>query len=158
VRVNDAIVPRNLVAVDSHSLLDPGATPGVAYYYRVIPVDANRDPVVLPLCDCITDVWTNCPPGSTPALRGAVDSDWGWALAIVACSESCYPIVYFEDPDMVAALRPFVGTGMTFDFYGVIGCGSVEGCAIDLTGYEEAACGSTPSRTSSWGELKAVYR
>lgn len=158
VRVNDTIVPRVAVPIDTHSVADPGASPGVAYHYRIVPVDANRDPVVLPICDCFTDVWTNCPQASTTAIQGTIYDDWGWALAIMPCAGSCYTHVYFDDPGAVTTLRPFVGSGLTFNFYGSIGCGSVEGCAIDLAGYEQAACGSTPSHTTSWGELKAVYR
>jgi hypothetical protein len=136
---------------------DATALPGTSYLYQIIPVDANRIQVVIPGCECSLAAWSNC-PATTAALQGTIAQDWGFALAIQACPGSCWPGVYFEDAEMIAQLRPFVGTGTTFDFFGTIGCGSVEGCFLAIEGYQEAACGPTPADATSWGHLKAIYR
>ncbi len=157
VRLNAQTIPRETGTHSAHTWHDATAVPGAQYYYVIVPVNANRARVELPNCDCIDQAWSNCPTATTPAIRGTIDSDWGWALAIRPCPNSCWPGVYFEGP-LVEKLRPYVGTGTTFDFFGTIGCGSVEGCGIALSDYAPAACGSTPTRATSWGTIKSTYR
>jgi hypothetical protein len=159
VRLNADIIPRAAGPFFPHRWLDATSVPGVAYDYRVIPVDANRVPVSIPSCDCYTEFWTSCPQPTTPVVQGTIVEDWGWALAVAPCPDSCYPSVYIDYGPMVEELRPFVGTGTMFRFYGEVSCGTVEGCVLTVDhGYEAAACGSTPSRPVSWGQIKASYR
>ena len=111
--------------------------------------------MAIPLCQ---EGFVHWEPGEPNVVVYEPGSRRGPALAIEGCPGSCWPDVYFEDAEMIAQLRPFVGKGTTFDFFGTIGCGSVEGCFLAIEGYEEAACGSTPADATSWGQLKAIYR
>jgi hypothetical protein len=158
-RINDAPIPRGSGTNQTGEFLDTTPAPGATYQYRLVPVAANHDPISLPSTELSLDAWRGCPETTTTVLRGSVAEDWGWTVALAPCAESCYPRAYIEGPpSLVAELRAFLGTGQAFDFFGGVGCGGVEGCGLTVDSYAPAACGSTPSRTTTWGELKASYR
>ena len=152
-------IPRGSGTNQTGEFLDTTPAPGATYQYRLVPVAANHDPISLPSTELSLDAWRGCPETTTTVLRGSVAEDWGWTVALAPCAESCYPRAYIEGPpSLVAELRAFLGTGQAFDFFGGVGCGGVEGCGLTVDSYAPAACGSTPSRTTTWGELKASYR
>lgn len=127
------------------------------YEYRAVPVDAARQPVELVQCWPCTGVdWVSC-PGQSAALTVGTLTDWGWALYVQPCAESCYVHFYFEGA-MVAQLRPYVGTGTVLRLYGVARCGTVEGCSMVVTGYDIGSCAPTSVSGVSWGRIKSMYR
>src|SRR5437867_2535350 len=141
----------------SYTYVDVPPAQETTYEYRVILVDANRqqlDPGGL--CGiCASEAWVSCPENSAPLTHGTL-YDEGWALFVIPCAGSCYPSLYF--PPRVD-LRRYAGTDTTVRFYGRASCGSVEGCVMLIDHYEITPCDvSTPTRSSSWGHLKVIYR
>jgi hypothetical protein len=130
----------------------------VVWEYQVRMVDgARQETFVLP-CDCASRfVWTSCPPASPAITKGRL-VDWGWTWAITPCLGSCLPSAYLAGP-LPPELAPYVGGNQVIDFYGSLGCGSVEGCAIQVDHWQLAAtCDITPVSRATWGRVKVLYR
>jgi hypothetical protein len=160
-RVNDTTFPRTVGANHTHTYVEAAPATETTFEYRVIYVDANHQPVTMIMPDrdpfSVEQAWVSSPDRSAPATEGLL-SDWGWALGVDPCPQTCYQSLYFEDPTMVAELRPLVGTGKSVRLFGRIGCGSVEGCYVTVSRYEVSDCIATPTRRSTWGALKLLYR
>ena len=137
----------------------PPAT-STMFEYRIVCVDADRQPVQLDYAACegcaFALGWASCPLHSAPLTVGTLE-DWGWALSVHPSDPACYQSFYFDQSAVVEALRPYAGTDATIRFYGDGGCGTVEGCAMRVDRYE-VANGPTPVRAASWGRLKTIYR
>ena len=137
-------------------------TPGTTFEYRVVLVDANRQPVYLDpascdLCGSASVNWASCPEFSAPLTQGTL-LDLGWALLVQPCADGCYQSFYFSGA-RAAELRPYAGTGTVLRLFGSAVCGTVEGCAINIDHYDIASCGGpTPVHRASWGRVKAIYR
>jgi len=161
VRVNADPLPRVVGATHSHVFTEAPPARRTTYEYRVIPVDAQRQPVIIDRISCdncgLATGWASCPERSAPLTQGTLE-DWGWTLFVHPCPDGCYPGFYLADHQAVVELRPYAGTGTTLSFYGRAACGSVEGCAISIDRYEEVPCGPTPVARPTWGRLKLVYR
>lgn len=127
---------------------------GHSYEYRLRFVDANREQVSPGPCECTTGAYVSTPGFATPITQGKL-VDWGWAYSIQPCLGSCMPPAYIE-PD--PALTQYLGTNTTIRFYGTMGCGSIEGCSMAVDHWEIAGCEVVPTRRTSWGEVKTIYR
>jgi hypothetical protein len=131
--------------------------PGKMYEYRVVFVDASRQQVTIPDCfDCQRFGYATFPAFSAPMVEGTLQ-DLGWAFYITNCPNTCFGPFYISGPVM-DSLRPYVGTGQALRFWGTAGCGTLEGCSLQVESFELAACGPTPARRSSWGQVKTLYR
>ena len=155
-RVNDEIIPRAVGTTQTFYFGQVVPATGTLYEYWVQPVDLNHQPSY-PCCGYCSpcNVLQVCPPLSAPVTIGVIE-DWGWAVAVVPCPGTCYPGAYIEGP-IADQLRPYAGTGTTFRFFGDVGCGTVEGCALQPDHWELTTC-VTPAATTSWGRLKTIYR
>jgi hypothetical protein len=156
-RVNADIIPRQ-VGMSHSAYFATEAPGGVLYEYRVVPVDADRQPVLIGPAFCSPcNVFVACPRDATPITIGTL-TDLGWALLVTPCPEGCYPSAYFEGA-FADELRPYAGTGTAFRFFGTLSCGTVEGCALIIDHWALApSCGATPTSKGSWGRLKTIYR
>lgn len=158
--LNADVIPRAFVTTTQYF---GGVTPypGKEYEYIVRPVDADHQLVAIPgFCLGLScNAYATCAPTTTPAVIGTV-VDWGWAVAINPCPGSCYPGVYLENSAGGDALRPYAGTSTTVRLFGVVGCGSVEGCSISqLDHWDLGPCdGITPTSSHTWGQVKIRYR
>ena len=158
-RLNDQPFPRVLDQPATGSYDDATAETFKSYEYRVVLVDAARNPVTLGYtgCEpCLQSTWASRTDGPAPATIGTLQ-DGGWALYLVPCDHGCWSAVYIENaPD---ALRQYAGTGAVVGLYGVISCGSVEGCSLALDHFDINACDPPlPVRSTTWGGLKQLYR
>ena len=150
VRLNADIVPRG-VGNHSRNFTDTPPASGVAYEYKVVPVDAGRN--ALSFYGVLGDFFMSCPDGSAAIAHGTVE-DIGWALLLHPCPESCGDF-YIENPP--AELLPYATTGEAVRIFGDAGCGSVEGCALQVDHFEPAACVPVPTQSTTWGQIKARY-
>ncbi len=161
VRLNASPYPRVPGVTHGYTYTEPPPAPGTTFEYRVVLVDANRQPVTLDpvscdFCGSASVNWASCPEFSAPLTQGTLE-DLGWALIVQPCGDGCYQSFYFSGPRAVE-LRPYAGTGTALRLYGSAVCGTVEGCAIDIDHYDLAPCGPTPVLRASWGRVKAIYR
>ena len=159
VRVNTNVYPRTPGVTETFTYTEAAPASGTTFQYWVVMVDANRQAVYLdPVsCDCSAHYgWASCPAFSAPLTQGTLH-DLGWALNVEPCAGTCYSGFYFTGP-RADELRPYAGTATVLRLYGSAGCGSVEGCAIDIDHYDIMACGPTPVHSSTWGRVKAIYR
>src|SRR5262245_5210286 len=161
VRVNDTPFPRTVGATHTNTFVEAAPSEETTFQYQVIYVDANRQPLSFGFPDrepgYYEVAWVSCPNLSAPVTEGTLN-DLGWALEVVPCPRTCYESFYFDDPDMVAELRPLAGTGRSVRLFGQPYCGTVEGCGIDVASYEVSDCITTPIRSATWGQLKLLYR
>lgn len=162
VRVNDTPFPRTVGATQTYTFVEPAPASNTPLEYQVIYVDANRQPLSLTWPDREPTggnevAWVSCPDQSAPVTEGFL-VDWNWALSVDPCPGSCYPSVYFEDPTLIEELRPLVGTGKSVRLFGQAGYGSIEGAAMQVDRYEVSDCIATPTRSTTWGHLKLLYR
>lgn len=158
-RVNAAPYPRTPGASEGFTYTEVPPATGTTYNYEVFLVDAARQQVFLDpvACDCASHHgWASAPAFSAPITQGTLN-DLGWALYIQPCADGCNQSFYITGPQ-ADALRPYAGTGTALRFFGSAGCESLEGCGLGLDHYEVAPCGPTPTRHSSWGRVKAIYR
>ena len=163
-RVNDEIFPRTVGATHGHSLTDAAPAEGVAYEYRVVPVDAARNPVTLGLgwCDpCADRNWASSPTYSAPLTVGTILG--GGLLDVSPCPSTCFPVVYVDvlygGAEQYLKLVPYADTGTVVRLFGRIFCGTTEGCAIVVDHFDLQTCDSiTPTRGIRWGSLKTLYR
>jgi hypothetical protein len=162
-RLNTDPFPRVVGQTHSGSMLDLPPSTLQRYEYRVVPVDASHQPVLLGSIDCeppcVRYASAACPEGVVPVLVGqVVDMHLGWTVILQSCAGSCGPSFYVGNPAMVAALLPHAGTGEVFAFWGAFGCGGIEGCGMTVDRFELTSCAPVPTRSSSWGRVKTVYR
>lgn len=159
-RINAQSLPRVFGQAHSNVFVDTPPSQSETYEYRAVPVDVNRDPVVMlyPDCDppCVKPTWASCPPASAPLVVGEI-TDWGWALAIGPCPGSCFFGFYFDGP-IAQELRDQGRVGTIVKLFGTGWCCGVEGAAMNAVAWEPGNCVSTPARRTSWGELKTIYR
>jgi len=158
VRVNADPYAR-LAAPHDYTYVETPPDPSAVWEYEVRMVDASRQQVFVLPCDCGSRfVWTTCSPTSTPITKGRL-TDWGWTWAIEPCLGSCLPSAYLANYPLPPALAPYVGSTQVIEFFGTVGCGSVEGCAIGLDHWQLAsACDIVPVKSTSWGRVKVLYR
>jgi len=162
-RLNAAIVPRVFGQTHGGTFVDASAGSAVAWEYRVVPVDASRQPVILlsPHCEppCVPFSWASCPQASAPLLVGTAITHGGSGgmIFLQGCANSCYGNFYIYG-ELEEAIRPYANTGTVLRFFGTAGCGSVEGCAMDVTAFEPSNCVITPARRATWGSVKQQYR
>ncbi len=161
VRVNDEPFPRTVGATHSHTFVDEPPATRQMFQYRIVSVDKNRNQTGVPPweCDpCERSVWASCPEFSAPVTHGTLE-DGGWALRLTPCPGSCYQSAYVSDGLFMSELRALAGTGTAVEFFGAIGCLSVEGCSVGIEHYEVVDCDViTPVKRASWGSLKLHYR
>jgi len=155
VRLNDQPFARQAGDGDyQYSYVDAPSS-GHAYQYQVRLVDVNRQEVSVAPCDCHLNAFVT-PELTTPISQGRL-IDWGWAAGIEPCLGSCLAYAYISP--VPSELVPYVGTATTLRFYGTMGCGSVEGCALELDHFNVSACDVVvPTRRTSWGQVKTIYR
>jgi len=158
VRVNADPYPR-LAAPHDYSYIETPPDPSSVWEYEVRMVDASRQQTYVLPCDCGSRfAWITCSPATTPITKGRL-VDWGWTWAITTCLGSCLPAAYIGNYPLPADLAPYVGTSQAIEFFGALGCGSVEGCAIGLDHWQLIpTCDVTPVRSASWGRVKVLYR
>lgn len=161
-RLNAQIFPRVVGQAHSHTYVDTPPEAAQTYEYQAIPVDANRERLIMlmPDCEppCVKPAWASCPAFSDPIVVGTLQ-DWGWALAIQPCPGSCYFGFYFgENEDLVQELRDQGRVGTVVKLFGPGWCCGLEGGAMEVVAWEPGHCGITPARRTSWGELKTIYR
>jgi hypothetical protein len=117
VRMNVDPFPRVVGATHSYTYSDFSFSPGTTYQYLLVMVGANRQEVLLdPVsCDCGFGNrygWASCPEFSGPLTQGTL-MDWGWALYVQPCANSCYSGFYFTDPQPVHTPAPIPGSVST---------------------------------------------
>ena len=66
-------------------------------------------------------------------------TDFGRAMFVNLCPETCYESFYFEGP-LVDKLRPYAGTETVVQFFREEFCGTIEGCAMHVDRYEFGDC------------------
>jgi hypothetical protein len=153
--LNAEVVPR-VFGTHTHYFGGVAPSPGTQYEYIVRPVDLDRQPVSIPgFCQpCVG--YETCTPLTTPFTAGTL-IDAGWAVFVMnPCP--CYPAAYVENPQ-ADAIRPYAGTGATLRLFGQAGCGTVEGCALNLEHFEVVpSCEITAASARTWGQVKIRYR
>ena len=154
VRVNDEIIPRQAETGYSSFFREP--SDGTTREYHVTAVDANRQQLFFPgFCGpCLA--YAACPLNSSPITVGTLDELAPGFVYVIPCPGSCYPGPYFTD-GVPPALAPYVGTSATFEFFGQVTCGGVEGCFFTPDSWTTGTC-VTPTAQRSWGRLKTIYR
>ena len=160
-RINAEIVPRTVGESHARALVDAPPSTGETFEYKAIPVDANREPVIMlmPDCEppCSRPAWASCPANSAPLVVGLV-VDWGWTLAVQPCPNSCYWHYYLANGAIEQELRDQGRVGTIVALYGTGFCCGIEGAAMDPTSWASGECVPTAARRSTWGELKTIYR
>lgn len=160
-RINAQSLPRVFGQAHSHVFVDTPPSQFETYEYRAVPVDANRNTVIMlmPDCEppCVKPSWASCPANSAPLVVGLV-VDWGWALYLQPCPSSCYFGFYTSGTAIEQELRDQGRVGTVVKLYGTGWCCGIEGAAMDGVAWEPGVCVSTPARRTSWGELKTIYR
>ena len=153
-------LPRVLGETHGHDVLDDSAETGVRYRYEVVWVDSNRDPVTpsfLACNVCMREVLPACPEGSAPVTFGTISEFLPDVfLEVTPCARLCYAPLMIEAP-WPEALDPYIGTDETIEFFGTVGCGTVEGCLASVDSFELTPCALTPMLPTSWGRVKARY-
>jgi hypothetical protein len=145
---------------ESFTFTEPPARMRTTYQYRLVMVDAQRRPLVPApgeCYDCNPMLYAACPIASAPLTHGTA-FDLGWAVFVFPCTGSCFTSLDVEgaaaDP-----LRPFAGTGTAVRLYGIPGCGTIEGCALQLDHFDVPSCDAiVPAAPATWGRLKLRYR
>lgn len=162
VRLNPEIVPRVVGQTHGGVFVDASAGTAVTWEYRVVPVDAAHQPVIMlsPDCEppCVPLSWASCPEASAPIVVGRVIEfgSPGGFLFIEPCAGSCWGNFYVTGA-LLESVRPYAGTGTVLRLFGVGVCGSVEGCSVEVQSFELSNCAITPAPSSSWGRLKLRY-
>jgi hypothetical protein len=161
VRLNDVIFPRVLGATHGGTIVDTPPAALVTWEYELRPVDIARNTVVIigGYCEppCVPHAWESIPKLVGPVTIGTVEMDLGWAVYIFGCPGSCWYGFYVEG-EAADQLRPYLGTGDAFRFYGDESFGGFEGSALFLDRFEPADCGVVPTKRTSWGKIKTIYR
>ena len=162
VRLNETILPRQPGVSHGGTFVDTPPAPLVTWEYKLILVDSQRNEISLVWpqgCEppCAPHAWESIPKLAGPVTVGTVTMDLGWAVVISPCPEGCWYGFVVSEPG-ASELRPYLGTGRAFRFYGDENFGTFEGSYLYVDHYEGAACGPTPVTRSSWGRVKARYR
>jgi hypothetical protein len=160
-RINPDIIPRVVGQTHDFTLLDTTPAAATAYVYRVQLVDVDRNPLVLihPDCEwpCSAPAYSEVPALSAPYVEGTVSADWGWTVVVSQC-DGCWGSFYV-DGAASQQLRPYLNTGRIVRLWGQPGCGSTEGCGMQVDHFELlGSCTPVPARTRTWGDLKTRYR
>src|SRR5262245_11877791 len=153
VRVNDEIIPRSFETA-THYFQELNPSPGKVLEYVVRHVDANHQQVFIPGSCSPCNGYVTCPSLAAPITIGTLTEMF--FIYVMPCPGTCYPFPFLDEQPS-AELAPYVGTNTVFGVFGTIGCGSLEGCSIGVDHWEFATC-VTPTKTSSWGRLKTIYR
>ena len=160
IRLNASIFPRTAGASHSRTYADNSPAAFQTYEYKAIPVDANRDPVIMlyPECEppCSPPAWASCPSASAPLTVGRLD-DFGWAIFVMPCANTCYWTFFFSGP-VVDQMRSQGLIGTTQELYGTGVCCGVEGAFMQVDHWAPTTCGETPAKRTSWGRVKTIYR
>lgn len=160
VRVNATPYPRTPGATETFTFSEPAPVRHALIEYRVVPVDAARQPVQLYAyeCDgCALPGYVTCPDLSAPLAVGKV-TDLGWAVMVMPCAGTCYTSFYVPNPT-ADALRPYLGTASAVRLFGTPACGTLEGCTLTLDHFDVTTCDAiVPARASTWGSIKTRYR
>src|SRR5262245_1531051 len=151
---NAQIIPR-VQGYETFYFQELNPAPGQEVEYRIRPVDSSHQQVFIPGFCAPCDGYTACPALSVPITVGTLFQAGGFVF-VSPCPGTCYPSAYL-DPNTAAALAPYVGTSTSFNFYGQIGCGGVEGCGLQVDHWQQTTC-VTANKTASWGRLKTIYR
>jgi hypothetical protein len=157
-RLNAAPFPRTPGVSENFQYMEIAPATAAMFEYRVVPVDALRQPVALGFdCDfCSYVAWASCPDLSAALTQGTIE-DIGWAVLVHPCPDGCYRSFYVENPE-ADALRPYAGTATVVRLFGFPFCGTVEGCGMHVDHFDLAPCAPTPTLPSTWGRIKAGYR
>jgi hypothetical protein len=159
VRLNAEIIPRVVGQTHDFTFLDTTPATATAYVYSVKLVDADRNILYMihPDCEwpCSAPAYSEVPALSAPYMEGTV-ADWGWAAFVQGCA-GCWGSFYVSGP-VGQQLRAYANTGQVVRLWGQPGCGSTEGCGMQVDHYELLGlCGATPARHETWGSLKSRY-
>jgi hypothetical protein len=155
VAANAAIIPR-VAGYQTFYFQELNPSPGHEIEYRILPVDASHQQIFIPGFCAPCDGYTACPVASVPITVGTLQELAQGFVYVIPCPGTCYPSAYL-DQNTAAALAPYVGTNTTFNFFGHVGCGGVEGCGLQADRWEQTTC-VTPNKAASWGRLKTLYR
>jgi hypothetical protein len=161
IRLNGTIIPRVPGVSHGGTFVDTPPATSVTWEYKLIMVDSERNEIFLIWpqgCEppCAPHAWESIPKLAGPVTIGMVSSDLGWAVAIQPCADGCWYGFVVPEPK-ASELRPYLGTGRTFRFYGDELFGTFEGSYLTVDHYDPAPCGPTPVKRASWGRLKARY-
>lgn len=162
-RLNADIVPRVFGQTHSGTFIDASAGSAVAWEYRVVPVDAARQPVILlsPHCEppCVPFAWASCPQASAALFVGKAVTFGGpgGMVFLERCAATCYGGFYVTGP-LEEAIRAHANTGTVLRIFGTAVCGSVEGCSLEASAFEVSNCSITPAQRATWGSVKQQYR
>jgi len=161
VRLNAEIIPRVPGATHGGTIVDVPPAPLVTWQYELRPVDAARNVVYLigGYCEppCAANMWESIPKLAGPVTVGTIGLDVGWAVYIIPCPDACWYGFVVPEPE-ASLLRPYLGTGEAFRFYGDEFFGTFEGSYLYLDRFEPAPCGPVPAARPSWGRVKTLYR
>ena len=75
---------------------------------------------------CAPHAWESIPKLAGPVTVGTIGQDLGWAVIITPCAEGCWYSFTVAEP-RASELRPYLGTGQVFRFYGDELFGTFEG-------------------------------
>lgn len=155
-RANDQIIPRPAEPGYTIGFGEPAS--GKAIEYRVVPVDLNRQEVLLGPGFCSPcNAFANCPAFTSPITAGTLVELAVGFVYVIPCPGTCYPAPYFEG-GVPAGLAPYVGTSTALSIFANIGCGGVEGCSLSAVDHWQVTSCVTPVANRTWGQLKAIYR
>jgi hypothetical protein len=161
VRLNAEIIPRVPGATHGGTIVDVPPAPLITWEYQLRPVDAAHNPVYLigGYCEppCPAHMWESIPKLAGPVTVGTVEMDLGWTVVIFGCRDGCWYSFNVTEPE-ASLLRPYLGTGEAFRFYGDEFYGTFEGSYLYLDRFEPAGCGPTPAVRPTWGSVKTRYR
>jgi hypothetical protein len=162
VRLSEDIIPRVPGVSHGGTIVDTPPATLTTWEYKLIMVDAARNEIILVWpegCEppCAPHAWESIPKLAGPVTVGTIDLDLGWAVVITPCLASCWYSFTVSEPQ-ASLLRPYLGTGEAFRFFGDEFFGTFEGSPLYLDHFEPAGCGPTPTTRPSWGSLKTLYR
>jgi hypothetical protein len=163
VRLNASIIPRVPGVSHDGTFVDTPPVPQVTWEYKLIMVDAARNEIILIWpegCEppCEPHAWESIPKLAGPVTIGSVTQDLGWAVIITPCPNGCWYTFVVSEPGGADALRPYLGSGETFRFYGEEFFGTFEGSYLTVDHIEPAACTPVAATRSTWGKVKVLYR
>jgi hypothetical protein len=163
VRLNAEIIPRAPGVSHGGTYVDTPPATLLTWEYKLVMVDAAHGEIVLVWpegCEppCNPHMWESIPKLAGPVTVGTVGLDVGWAVYIDGCPDGCWAGGFYVEGPAADPLRPYVGTGQAFRFYGDESFGTFEGNPLSLDRFEATDCGSTPAERPTWGRIKTLYR
>lgn len=162
VRLNEEMIARIPGVSHGGTFLDTPPALLVTWEYKLVMVNAARNEIVLVWpegCEppCVPHAWESIPKLAGPVTVGSIGQDLGWAVVINPCPGTCWYSFTVGGP-AADQLRPYLGTGETFRFFGDEYFGTFEGSPLFLDHFEPAGCAVTPALRTSWGRVKMRYR